>query len=327
LRILNDDGAAFVQVESNGKAAVEWLSANPLAVDIVLMDVQMPEMDGYEATRRIRASAQLANLPVVALTAGAFKAQQEAALEAGMNAFVAKPFNVDELMATIQKLTGCRPAADEESDIGTVTTVDKSVQPIMQLPGIAVDKGMEVWKDLAAYKKFLVKFSSDYADCCTRLSTFHVENQHLEMHALAHKLKGSAANLAIFEVAQCAQVLEVMTVDARDFPEAIDRLESSLNTALSSIKLFTAEDAALTPIQHVSSNIEEIAPVLTELLRALDTNSPVRANQLLKDFSAVLPQDAIANLRSRIDDFDFRGAESVIHHLAVELKIDSKEYE
>jgi signal transduction histidine kinase/DNA-binding response OmpR family regulator len=327
MRILKDDGAAFVQLEDNGKTAIEWLIANPQAVDIVLMDVQMPEMDGYEATRHIRASAELANLKVIALTAGAFKAQQEAALQAGMNAFVAKPFNVDELMATIQKLTGCRPESVEESRASPVTLIEDNVPPIAQLPGISIAKGMEVWKDVSAYKKFLIKFSSDYANCCARFTAFHVDGQQIEMHALAHKLRGSAANLAIFDVAQCAQEIELMAVNASDLPEAIGRLESALNTALSSITLFSAEDAAPAPTQQVPIALDKIAPILAELLRALDTNSPVRANQLLNDSSAVLPQDAMANLRSRIDDFDFRGAESVVHNLAAQLGIDAKEFE
>ena len=61
----------------------------------------MPVMDGYEATRQLRALPAFVKLPIVALTAGAFKAEQDAALKAGMNGFVSKPFNVEELIATI----------------------------------------------------------------------------------------------------------------------------------------------------------------------------------------------------------------------------------
>ncbi|HSY28333.1 MAG TPA: response regulator [Burkholderiaceae bacterium] len=324
LRILKDDGAAFVHLENDGKAAVEWLTVNPQAVDIVLMDVQMPEMDGYEATRQIRATPQLANLQVVALTAGAFKAQQEAALQAGMNAFVAKPFNIDELMATIQKLIRCSPELMEKPRVEPVVSVDKRVSP---MPGIAIAKGLEVWKDIAVYKRFLVKFSSDYADCCSRLTAFHIESDHVAMRALAHKVRGSAANLALLEIAQCAQEVEIVPVNASDLPEIISRLHSALNTAFSSIKLLSADAVTPAPAQQVPTNIVDITPVLAELLRALDTNSPIRANQLLKEFSTVLPQDSITALHSRIDDFDFRGAESVIHRLAAELGIDTTKFE
>ena len=327
MRILNDDGAAFVHLENDGKAAVEWLSANPQAVDIVLMDVQMPEMDGYEATRQIRATPQLAKLYVIALTAGAFKAQQEAAIQAGMNAFVAKPFNVDELMATIQRLTGCNPEIGDEIHANPTLPKGQSVSSITQLPGIAIAKGLEVWKDIAVYRRFLVKFSSDYADCGTRLIAFHIENEHVAMRALAHKVRGSAANLALMEVAQCAQEVETMPVNASDLPDAISRLQSALNTVFASINLMSVETTTLVPVQQAPSDITDIAPLLAALLRALDTNSPVRANQLLKDFSTVLPQESITALHTRIDDFDFRGAESVIHRLAAEFGINTSEFE
>jgi len=327
MRILNDDGAIFVHLESNGKDAVEWLRANSQAVDIVLMDVQMPEMDGYEATSQIRASSQLANLPVVALTAGAFKAQQEAALEAGMNAFVAKPFNVDELMAVIQRLTHCSAEVGEQGHVNLPIPIDESSQSIMQLPGIAVSQGLKVWKDMTVYKKFLVKFNIDYANCCAKLSAFHAANQHGEIHALSHKLKGSASNLALLEVAQCAQEVETMPINASDLPAAISRLQATLNVAFSSIKLLSEKDAMPTAAQQNPINVSEIVLPLGQLLRALDTNSPVRANQLIKDYSTVLPQHLIVALNARIEDFDFRGAESAIHRFATELGIDSKEFE
>ncbi|NBC47623.1 MAG: response regulator [Gammaproteobacteria bacterium] len=90
-RILANEGAA-VTLAGDGREAVDWLLLHPGAVDLVLMDVQMPVMDGYDATRSIRCSAALAALPVVALTAGAMPAQAERAQAAGMDAFVSKPF-------------------------------------------------------------------------------------------------------------------------------------------------------------------------------------------------------------------------------------------
>jgi len=116
-RILTIDGASTFMAD-DGKAAIDWLQNNPSAVDIVLMDVQMPIMDGYEATRKLRTIPEIAHLPVIALSAGAFKAQQEAAQEAGMNAFVAKPFNVDQLITAIQELTDCQPEAVAEEGGG-----------------------------------------------------------------------------------------------------------------------------------------------------------------------------------------------------------------
>jgi len=103
--ILENEGASVIEA-GNGADALERLAEHAGAVDVVLMDVQMPVMDGYQATRQIRQSSGWSELPVIALTAGAFSEQQAAALAAGMSAFVAKPFEVGELVRAV--LQACR---------------------------------------------------------------------------------------------------------------------------------------------------------------------------------------------------------------------------
>ena len=93
-----------VETAENGKIAVDMVaSSEPGYYDVVLMDIQMPVMDGYEATRRIRAlsSPDLARIPILAMTANAFKEDELAALEAGMQAHIAKPVDIKLLMKTL----------------------------------------------------------------------------------------------------------------------------------------------------------------------------------------------------------------------------------
>ena len=106
--ILESEGAR-VSIAFDGQHALDWLRAHPTDVDVVLMDVQMPLMDGYETVRRLRGDLAMTALPVFALTAGAYRADEEAALEAGMNGFFAKPFDVDELVGALRAIhTGGR---------------------------------------------------------------------------------------------------------------------------------------------------------------------------------------------------------------------------
>jgi signal transduction histidine kinase len=100
-KLLTLEGANCEAVD-NGRAAVERLRANPGDFDLVLMDIQMPEMDGVEATRVIRHDLGLTDLPVIALTAGAMDSQRELALAAGMNSFIAKPFRLKQMVATLK---------------------------------------------------------------------------------------------------------------------------------------------------------------------------------------------------------------------------------
>ncbi len=100
---------ASVSLAEDGEDAINWLNANLSAVDVILMDVQMPRMDGYETTSRIRQDTRLAKLPIVALTAGAYTADQDNARESGMDDFVAKPFNVEQLISVVQRLARNAP--------------------------------------------------------------------------------------------------------------------------------------------------------------------------------------------------------------------------
>lgn len=342
-RILIIDGASVVLAE-DGQAAIDWLKSNPTAVDIVLMDVQMPIMDGYEATRQLRALPAIAHLPVIALSAGAFKTQQEAAHKAGMNAFVAKPFNVDELVASIQSLTHCQPellpeegeAIDQSSAKKAQKTgrlnnsiytennpsLETALSDVSDLPGIAVAKGLSVWNDVAIYRKFLLKFSVDYAEIGREIAAHFSEKNYVAANALAHKLKGTAGNLALPEVAQLAGELEVM--DMTFYPaEVLARLQLALDTVSASILLFTADShTAAAPAIADSARAAELFP---ELMQALDTDSPDYAIKLLDDLIPVLPSAALLPLRNCIDNFDFRGAEVLVRGLAEQLGINFEE--
>jgi PAS domain S-box-containing protein len=102
-RVFEIEGA-HVDIARNGQEALEVLRALPAAYDVVLMDVQMPVLDGHEATRRIRSELGLAGLPIIALTAGAMTSERQRATAAGMDAFISKPFEVSAAVACIRSL-------------------------------------------------------------------------------------------------------------------------------------------------------------------------------------------------------------------------------
>ena len=108
-----------VETAENGKIAVDMVAnAEPGHYDAILMDIQMPVMDGYEATRAIRAlpDARLANIPILAMTANAFKEDELAAAEAGMQAHIAKPIDVGSMMGKLSAvLADAEHAAKRDS--------------------------------------------------------------------------------------------------------------------------------------------------------------------------------------------------------------------
>jgi len=98
--VLEPKGAT-VEIARNGKEALAHLASNP-GVDLVLMDIMMPEMDGLECTRAIRRHPRWAKLPIIALTAKAMKSDLERCLEAGANDYIAKPLDVDKLLSLLR---------------------------------------------------------------------------------------------------------------------------------------------------------------------------------------------------------------------------------
>ncbi len=122
--ILGSEGIA-VTVANNGKEGLDILNANPEKFHLVLMDLQMPVMDGYEATRRLRADPRFASLPVIAMTAHALSGERENCLAAGMNAHVAKPIEVDKLFQVLRRWgpepSPCAPQASSPAGGETAT--------------------------------------------------------------------------------------------------------------------------------------------------------------------------------------------------------------
>jgi CheY-like chemotaxis protein len=240
LRILRGEGA-IVALAADGQEALDWLQAHPDAIDLVLMDVQMPVMDGIEATRQLRRIPRFADLPIIALTAGAFKSQHEAAEAVGMSHFISKPFDVPSTIALIQRL--CRranpaPAAEARlaeiphSGFGGISGGSEVVMDVVQ--------GLKLWLDRSAYQEYLRLFVDLYGHTVAAMNRSLALGDLLQVQALAHKLSGVAANLALPEVRRLAAQVERALMNGLDPSEALLQLGHAMQAALSDIERFLA---------------------------------------------------------------------------------------
>ena len=229
-RVFNLEGANVI-LASDGQQAVNWLLTHTNEVDLVLMDVQMPVMNGYEATRRIRCEPALADLPVIALTAGAFLEQQELANEAGMNGFIAKPFDVDAAIALIIKVTGHIAATPPEPPPAQVEITDSATD---EFPGLDIGAGLARVRNRTAYQRLLTRFAAENSDVVSRI----LSHDRQGGAKLAHRLKGAAGNLAIQDVALLAGQLEQELASGSDSANTLNDLQSALDTAITSIQKY-----------------------------------------------------------------------------------------
>lgn len=315
-RIFSGEGAE-VSLANDGKQALEWLRSHEAQVDIVLMDVQMPVMDGYEATRAIRAIPAYARLPIVALTAGAFQTQKDAAQAAGMDDYIAKPIDVDAAITLIQRLaSGAAPGTNF-----TAAEPAPIKQAASHLEDLAVGRGLLRWKDATVYRQYLRKFAQDYGDCVRTIE----HAGHVEGASIAHKLKGVAGNLALESLAAAVGALERRLKTNVDATAELAALQTALNGAIAAIDRY-APMQPKSESQNTESEVPgEIATLLRSVLQALDADDPGVVEPLLLKLDSLLPAAQLTPIRTAVEDFDFRGGEAAASALAQRLGIDLKE--
>ena len=319
-RILESEGAV-VHLADDGQSALEWLNANPDQVDVVLMDIQMPLMDGYEATRQIREELGLASLPIVALTAGAFKNQQAAAMAAGMNGFIAKPFDVDELIALLQQYLSGKPE-EEKMQISAAAYVNTETTAT---PIIDLERGLRSWGDAATYHKYLHKFADAHGHDGDEIGALIAEGEQKNARSLAHKLKGTAGNLALMGVWELAEKVERILTEGGEAKDWVQKLQAALNDALREITRLTGTDSAKDV--EISSSIDRgvACRLLRDLLLALDRDNPDEAEPSLLALEKALPFHLLKPIRELLDNFDFRSAEEQTEALMKQLNISLEE--
>jgi PAS domain S-box-containing protein len=237
--ILCDQGAV-PSFACDGRQALDWLLAHPADVDIVLMDVQMPVMDGLQATRALRQLPQFQDLPVVALTAGAFQTQRTAALEAGVNHFISKPFDVPQTIALIARAHR-RHAQGLPALPPVVTETTMAVPPCGAATVIDLAQGMAQWLDEAPYRQHLSRFGRNYRNTVGAMRALLAANARDDAAALAHKLAGEAGSLALPATVQAARHAEQLLHAGDDAAAALDTLEQALARAIEAAAAFTAQ--------------------------------------------------------------------------------------
>ena len=202
---LLSQAGVIVGIACDGREALEVLARQ--SFDCVLMDCQMPVMDGYAATRALRQQPHLKNLPVIAMTADAMVGDREKALAAGMNDHIAKPIKIDEVFTTVARWACPAPGSRPEA----ASTANSKAQPdlLRGLHGIDVQTGLDGLNgDRQLYTRLLRMFRDREADFAERFDAVRAAGDVAAVHRLAHDLKSMAGALAMHELQEAAAALE-----------------------------------------------------------------------------------------------------------------------
>ncbi len=204
----------LVEVAADGQLAIDALKAHPQGYfDLVLMDMQMPVLDGVSATKMIRQMPEQAMLPIVAMTANAMQADKERCLEAGMNDYLAKPIEPDLLWQAL--LRWVRPRIRQEAPVAepqlTDTAAAPAVQGLGQVPGLNMADGLRrVMGRQALYESVLRKFLAGGREFDGHMRAALSAEDWPTAERLAHTLKGTAGSVGATPVQEAALNLETL---------------------------------------------------------------------------------------------------------------------
>ena len=206
---LLESAGADVRIANNGGEAVEILSEGnePPLFDVVFMDLQMPEMDGFTATRLLRAQPRLQGLPIIAMTAHALVEERQRCLDAGMNDHVSKPIDPDALFATLLRWT--KPRQTREETIASLPVEKVKEVTFPEIPGVDVEGGLKrVAGNKRLYRDLLQQFAAKQADAGSQISAAIESGDSHLAERMVHTIKGVAGNIGLGKVLEAAEKLE-----------------------------------------------------------------------------------------------------------------------
>jgi ABC-type amino acid transport substrate-binding protein/signal transduction histidine kinase/CheY-like chemotaxis protein len=329
------EGAGLnVALAADGQEGVNAVKENNF--DVVLMDIQMPVMDGYTATREIRKDKNFKILPIIAMTAHAMAGDEDKSLEAGMNGHVAKPIDPDQLFSTLQKWIkpGERRAQVQQADVPVEQVKSDKTAPVEDelpesLSGFDLTDGLKrLQGNKKLYQKLLLSFATDYKTVANEIRQTLDAEDFDQTHSLVHNLKGLAGNLAATDLQAAALNLEKLVKgvekkipSAKELNSKFSELENALNQALESAQslgVSTEENVCKLSDKEIAAIPAEFAKNIAKRIRdAAEMGDVLTLNAIAEEIKT--HSDSCIPLSKQIiqmaDDFDLDGIQKLAEAL------------
>ena len=326
---LLEQAGLVVTVANNGKEAVQAVNASEF--DLVLMDIQMPEMDGHEATQIIRKESRFDSLPIVALTAHALVGERENCLNVGMNDYLSKPIRTKDLYRVLIELIkpGERRVSVGKESPGSKEDYDKF---LLELPGINLSEGLKnVGGEKVFFRKLLLEFYNDYRTAAREIKEALSNGQKEYVQRRAHTIKGVAATIGADQLRKNASDLEEAFIhdnkDDKQIP--IDKLSKSLDEVLKSIgtmlapvdKILSEESESVDDQKIDQAKVGSLMAKLMSLLSEGNSDSEECFEALQKNIVGSQFREHIDKIQEQIENYDFEDARDTLMQLAKSLNI------
>jgi PAS domain S-box-containing protein len=301
----------------HGAEALEQLARDD-DFDGVLMDCQMPVMDGYTATRKIREQPRWANLPVIAMTADAMAGDRERALDCGMNDHISKPLNVEDMFATLAKWIHPGPGRGAPSaDVSPGTPLTAGLPA--SLPGIDLNAGLGTCMGkVELYLRLLRKFHASQQAFCTEFLAARGQGDSSATVRLAHTLRGTAGNIGAVGVANAAGQLEQVCLSAgveQDVSDRLAEVERCLTPLLEGLSVLTEPPLAEETTVPLDSEWHAQLAHVRYLLAESDTQALTALHKLQALTSGSRMTEQLHRVVQQAECFDFDQALELLENL------------
>jgi CheY-like chemotaxis protein len=294
--------------------------------DVVLMDVQMPIMDGYTATRKLREDDRYASLPILAMTANATVEDRQKSLDAGMNAHINKPINPNDLFNAL--LTWIKPGGRTPKVVSTSPANSAAdSRQLSDLEGFDTDGGVaRVGGSVDAYWRLLGKFADNQENAVAQVRDAVAEGDQELAVRTAHSLKGASGALGAVAVQEVAGQLEALLkeglqgIDENLYEELAKILETSIGLIRSATRTPAAEsDAPSEPVEITAEIFERLA-TLRKQLEDFDSEADDTLDALSNELQGSGLGSLLAPIRKAVAAYDMESAAAQLADVITKLK-------
>lgn len=324
-----------VDVAENGQKAVDAMYLQPY--DAVLMDIEMPVLNGYEATQKIREDSRFTSVPIIAMTAHAMSGDEAIGLAAGMNGYMTKPINKQKLLSTLIHHLKGRPSNAPSLAIApiAITPMESSIDtlsintaPLLMagLNGLEVAQVMEdTGLDAESFSEILLVFYHSNKNANEDIEQLFSLQCWPELRARTHSIKGSAANIGAYALEKQAGAIEFLCADAstaRPDTAMIGRLQQELNIVLTSLgSLANAITTVAPPIDVLATEIDtgQVRQIIANLTKALEDSEPSKVKKHFTELFTHIGAKRTSRLKETLDKFEYPMAIKILEDLAISL--------
>jgi two-component system sensor histidine kinase/response regulator len=322
------DANMSIDVAQNGEVAVRMVGAKKY--DVVLMDMQMPVMDGIQATKLIRANPLFRALPIIAMTANVMVSDREKCDEAGMNDHVDKPIDPDELFRVLVRWIKRDGSASQVAGAASLRDASHTARTncdgdALQISGIDTKAALRrTGGNRQRYESLLNRFADSQAEAVQEIRNALAAGDIPVAERTAHSLKGAAGNLGATALAEEAAKAETAVKSGQGIGPALDSLEAALRDTVKAIRQALPVERP-TDGGEVSSDPAIVAEPLGRLKKLLKSDDGAAADFILDarpSLSKVLTSTEISDLSGYVGNFDFEAALKCLSGIAARLSLN-----